>query len=195
MEVRPNFPGHILEDVKRQAELAIYRVLEALAMPGTALYSVRASPNGPEAGSGGCVHVLPTGLELLPGAPGGSVADTVLHRNAVQRQTVESAVAGLWRRLFGTGQLAEGVTPPPPQCHLPVAGSLRPGESGAISGPRADGPPVQGGRFNVGLGQGGHWLLPNANARVFHNPQYCRLRSRDKSQPDLAQPDVLADLD
>ena len=48
MDMRPNFPGHMLEDVKRQAELAIYRDLEDSALPGAALYSVRAGPNGPE---------------------------------------------------------------------------------------------------------------------------------------------------
>ena len=48
MEMRPNFPSHMLEDAKRQAELAVYRDLEASALPGAALYSVRAGPNGPE---------------------------------------------------------------------------------------------------------------------------------------------------
>ena len=48
MEMRPNFPSHMLEDVKRQAELAVYHDLEASALPGAALYSVRAGPNGPE---------------------------------------------------------------------------------------------------------------------------------------------------
>ena len=48
MEVRPIFPDHRLRDPKRQAELAIYRDLEASMIPGVALYGARPGPNGVE---------------------------------------------------------------------------------------------------------------------------------------------------
>ena len=48
MEIRPTFPEHRLHDPKRQAELAVYRDLEASALPGVALYGPRPGPNGRE---------------------------------------------------------------------------------------------------------------------------------------------------
>ena len=48
MEVRPIFPDHRLRDPKRQAELAVYRDLEASMIPGVALYGARPGPNGVE---------------------------------------------------------------------------------------------------------------------------------------------------
>ena len=48
MEIRPTFPQHRLHDPKRQAELAVYRDLEASALPGVALYGPRPGPNGRE---------------------------------------------------------------------------------------------------------------------------------------------------
>ena len=38
MKIIPAFPAHRLHDPQRQAELAVYRELEASAMPGAALY-------------------------------------------------------------------------------------------------------------------------------------------------------------
>ena len=48
MEIKGKFPESRLTDPKRQAELAVYRDLEASALPGVALYSVRPGPNAPE---------------------------------------------------------------------------------------------------------------------------------------------------
>ena len=48
MEVKPIFPDHRLHDPKRQAELAVYRDLEASVIPGVALYGTRPGPNGVE---------------------------------------------------------------------------------------------------------------------------------------------------
>ena len=48
MEVKPVFPEHRLRDPKRQAELAVYRDLEASVIPGVALYGARPGPNGVE---------------------------------------------------------------------------------------------------------------------------------------------------
>lgn len=48
MDTQPNFPEHRLHDPKRQAELAVYRDLQAASRPGVALYSVRPGPNSPE---------------------------------------------------------------------------------------------------------------------------------------------------
>ena len=44
MKISPKFPAHRLQDPKRQAELAIYRALEASAMPGAALYEPKFGP-------------------------------------------------------------------------------------------------------------------------------------------------------
>ena len=41
MEVKPVFPEHRLHDPKCQAELAVYRDLEASMIPGVALYGAR----------------------------------------------------------------------------------------------------------------------------------------------------------
>ena len=48
MEIKPKFPDHRLNDPKRQAELAVYRDLEASEFPGMTLYSVRPGVNAPE---------------------------------------------------------------------------------------------------------------------------------------------------
>ena len=49
MKMRPNeFPEHRLRDLKRQAELAVYRDLEASALPGIAVYSASPAPASPE---------------------------------------------------------------------------------------------------------------------------------------------------
>ena len=48
MEIRPTFPEHRLHDPKRQAELAVYRDLEASALPGVAVYSSSIGPAFPE---------------------------------------------------------------------------------------------------------------------------------------------------
>ena len=48
MKMRPNeFPAHRLNDPKRQAELAVYRGLEASALPGVAVYSASPRPRSP----------------------------------------------------------------------------------------------------------------------------------------------------
>ena len=48
METKPKFPDHRLTDLKRQAELAIYRSIQASALPGMAVYGQRPGPSGPE---------------------------------------------------------------------------------------------------------------------------------------------------
>ena len=48
MEVKPVFPEHRLRDPKRQAELAVYRDLEASRIPGVALYGARPGSTGVE---------------------------------------------------------------------------------------------------------------------------------------------------
>ena len=49
MKMRPNeFPEHRLNDLKRKAELAVYRDLEASALPGVAVYSASPAPASPE---------------------------------------------------------------------------------------------------------------------------------------------------
>ena len=48
MEIKGKFPESRLTDPKRQAELAVYRDLEASVLPGVALHSVRPGPNAPE---------------------------------------------------------------------------------------------------------------------------------------------------
>ena len=48
MRVRPQFPDHRLNDPKRRAELAVYRDLEASALPGIAVYSSSVGPASPE---------------------------------------------------------------------------------------------------------------------------------------------------
>ena len=48
MRVRPTFPEHRLHDPKRRAELAVYRDLEASALPGIAVYSSSVGPASPE---------------------------------------------------------------------------------------------------------------------------------------------------
>ena len=48
MEIKGKFPENRLHDFKRKAELAVYRDLEASALPGVALYSARPGPNAPE---------------------------------------------------------------------------------------------------------------------------------------------------
>lgn len=48
MEVKPIFPDHRLHDPKRQAELAVYRDLEASVIPGVALYGARPGATGVE---------------------------------------------------------------------------------------------------------------------------------------------------
>ena len=48
MKTRPPFPNHRVHDLKRQAELAVYRDLEESALPGVAVYSASAAPGSPE---------------------------------------------------------------------------------------------------------------------------------------------------
>ena len=49
MKMRPpEFPEHRLHDLKRQGELAVYRDLEASALPGVAVYSASPAPASPE---------------------------------------------------------------------------------------------------------------------------------------------------
>ena len=48
MDVSPNFPEHRLDDPKRQAELAVYRQLQASDVEGTALYETRPYLGCPE---------------------------------------------------------------------------------------------------------------------------------------------------
>ena len=48
MKIRPAFPEHRLDDLKRQAELAVYRDLEASALPGITVYSSSVGPASPE---------------------------------------------------------------------------------------------------------------------------------------------------
>ena len=48
MKVQPQFPAHRLHDPKRRAELAVYRDLEAAALPGIAVYSSSVGPASPE---------------------------------------------------------------------------------------------------------------------------------------------------
>ena len=48
MKVIPPFPEHRLKDLKRQAELRVYRDLEASALPGIAVYSSSVGPASPE---------------------------------------------------------------------------------------------------------------------------------------------------
>ena len=45
MEVLPDFPDHRINDPLRQAELAVYRELQASEAEGTALYEVRPALN------------------------------------------------------------------------------------------------------------------------------------------------------
>ena len=87
MKVRPSFPSHRLHDLKRQAELAVYRDLEASALPGIAVYSSRVGPASPEIDNSvwlidigryavevkGGQYILDNGIWLLAG-PGGRVA-------------------------------------------------------------------------------------------------------------------------
>ena len=48
MNVYPDFPEHRIHDPRRQAELAVYRDLQASEAEGTALYEVRTYLNCPE---------------------------------------------------------------------------------------------------------------------------------------------------
>ena len=48
MKIRPAFPEYRLHDLKRRAELAVYRDLEASALPGIAVYSSSVGPGSPE---------------------------------------------------------------------------------------------------------------------------------------------------
>ena len=87
MKIKPAFPEHRLHDLKRQAELAVYRDLEASALPGITVYSSSAGPASPEIDYSvwlkdigryavevkGGQYALDNGIWLLAG-PGGRVA-------------------------------------------------------------------------------------------------------------------------
>ena len=90
MKIRPAFPEHRLRDLKHRAELAVYRDLEASALPGITVYSSSVGPASPEIGYSvwlkdigryavevkGGQYVLDNGIWLLAG-PGGRTAKAI----------------------------------------------------------------------------------------------------------------------